>query len=40
MTEALLSELYSNPKHGVAFQSADVIYKKALQFDPNIEKKL
>ena len=39
MTEALLSELYSNPKHGVAFQSADAIYKKALRFDPNIDKK-
>ena len=39
MTEALLNQLYSNPKHGVAFQSADVIHKKALRFDPNIDKK-
>ena len=39
MTEALLNQLYSNSKYGVAFQPANIIYKKALEFNPHILRK-
>ena len=38
MSERLLQRLYSNPKYGVAFQSVDKIYKKALEFNKDVTR--